>query len=98
MSNLIGDSRRIYCRFYNTATGAPVLTNPGAVIFEVKIGIAATVTYTYGVSVEVVRESTGVYYLALTFSTAGTYYIYARGSGGIIAVNQLALVVEDKLT
>jgi hypothetical protein len=98
MSDLIGDSRRIYCRFYNNTSGTPVLTDPSAVIYEVKINSGGTVTYTYGSSPEVIRESAGVYYLLLLFSAAGTYYVYCKGSGTVAAVEQITLNVKDKLT
>ena len=98
MSNIVGDSRRIYSRFYNNTGALPVLQDPAAVIYEVKINSAATVTYTYGVDVQVVKEAPGIYYLLLVFSVAGTFYVYCKGSGGIYAVGQLTLTVDNKLT
>jgi hypothetical protein len=95
---LIGDSRRIYARFYDYTVDPPVLTDPASVIFEVKANAGVTVTYTYGVSPEVVKENTGIYYLFLTLPSSGKYWIYCKGAGIIFAVGQMALLVDNKQT
>lgn len=98
MSNIVGDSRRIYSRFYNNMVEPPKLEDPSIVIYEVKLNQEATVTYTYGVDPEIVREDVGVYYLLLVFAGSGTYYIYTAGAGVLHAVNQIILSVIAKLT
>jgi hypothetical protein len=98
MSNIVGDSRRLYARFYDNTKDPAVLVDPAQITFEVKINTGTTKTYTYGADPEVIKESTGVYYLLLVFTDPGTYYIYCKGAGSVFAVNQLTLAVTNKFT
>jgi len=78
-----------------TALGASTPSDPTTVTFKVKPpDVGATVeTYVYGVDSEVVRSSAGVFYLDVTCTTRGVWWVQGKGSGptGINAVMEVAI-------
>lgn len=65
------------------ATSAGAATNPTAVLFQVKTPAGSTTTYTYGTDAQLVRASTGNYYVDVDASQVGTYHyrFYSTGTG-----------------
>lgn len=80
-----------------TATFTPLdSTTPGdpaSVVFKVLApGATEPTTYTYGADAALVRSSAGVYYLNVTASTKGDWYVKVHGSGAT-GINAVAEVV-----
>ena len=65
------------------ATAAGVATDPSAVICKVETPDGAETTYTYGVDAALVKAATGVYYVDVNATQAGTwhYRFYSTGTG-----------------
>lgn len=64
--------------FTNTAG---VLVDPTGVVFKWKIKNGSATTLTYGVDAALVKDTTGVYHVTFTPSTAGIYYIQWTTTG-----------------
>lgn len=75
-----GDLVRCSASFADSAGTA---TNPTAVLCQVKTPAGTTTTYTYGTDAELVRASTGNYYVDVDASLVGTYHyrFYSTGTG-----------------
>jgi hypothetical protein len=80
MSYDIGDVVRCTGTF---TTAAGVATDPTAVNFRVKTPAGTVTTYVYGTDAELVKASTGVYYVDVSLTMAGswTYRFYSTGVG-----------------
>lgn len=89
----IGDVVR--CRAIFTDSDS-VAVDPAAVVFKFKAPGSAIVTYTYGVDGQILKTSTGNYYVDLTIATAGTYrYRFAATGSGASAGEKTFLVSES---
>ena len=57
--------------------------DPAAVFASVRDTSGAVTTYTYGDDAELVKSSTGVYYIDVTLASAGRYYVrlWSTGAG-----------------
>lgn len=75
---VMGSSPRVYFEI-KSKTGTRV--DPGAVYFKVKDPENAEEEYQYGVDAEVIKEETGLYYLALDCDLKGKYYCRWLGTG-----------------
>lgn len=75
-----GDLVRCSASFADSAGAA---TNPTAVLFQVKTPAGTTTTYVYGTDAQLVRPSTGNYYVDVDASQVGTYHyrFYSTGTG-----------------
>ena len=78
----IGDVVRSSVAFATTAGSA---TDPTVITVTYKIDDGDTISKVYGVDGEVVKASTGNYYIDLT-GTVGTWYIRWIGIGTVAAV------------
>jgi hypothetical protein len=89
---LEGNLRRYTATF--EVSGTP--TDPTTVRFSFrKQGPGSSTTaYVYGVDVEVVKLSTGVYYVDLPFAESGRYTIGAKGTGACTAYAELDVNVK----
>lgn len=76
------DIRRFTVVFTNFA-GAP--TDPTAVLFTLVSPSGVETVYTYGVGVEIVKDSTGTYHYDLTALEELSYWGRFHGTGSIIA-------------
>jgi len=82
-----GDLVRVAVLFENDSE---VATDPTAITFNWKIGkTGSTTTYTYGVNVELVKDSVGNYHVDLTINSDNTtYYVGFYGTGTIVAADE----------
>jgi hypothetical protein len=82
MSNIYdkGDLVRITGTF---TTAAGVATDPTAVLFSIKNPAGTTTTYTYGTDAQLVKSTTGIYYVDVNVNAVGTWYykFYSTGTG-----------------
>jgi uncharacterized protein YfaS (alpha-2-macroglobulin family) len=62
-------------------TAAGVAQNPGAVSFTVREPDGTATTYVYGTDAELVRASTGNYYVDVDATEAGTWRFRFAGTG-----------------
>ena len=87
-----GDLVRCSASFADSAGTA---TNPSAVIFQVRNPAGTTTSYTYGTDAEVVRPSTGSYYVDVNANLVGTwhYRFYSTGTGQ--AADEASFRVKD---
>lgn len=77
----IGDSVTNQMSFYKN----DVLTDPSAVVYKIYKDGTLVATYNYGVNAELVKASTGVYYVDWTTVAAGFYQWVMAGTGTVIA-------------
>ncbi|MFA5937419.1 MAG: hypothetical protein WC822_06115 [Candidatus Paceibacterota bacterium] len=89
-----GDSRKLKALFYDTNDA---LFNPTTVTFKYKKPGASTVTYVYGTDAQVVRDTTGTYYVILTFDTPGTWHYEWQCTGGVEAEPRDVYVIPTKV-
>ena len=60
--------------------GATIPDDPTSVAFKTMAGDGTTVTYTYGVSAAVIRDSVGVYHLDFVPATAGRWWVQSASN------------------
>lgn len=87
----IGDKLRFTATFTNLAGAA---TDPTAVLFRMKLPAGTTTTYTYGSNAELVKSSTGVYYVEWTFSVADTHHYRFSGTGTVTAADEGSVLIR----
>jgi hypothetical protein len=83
-----GDVVRTTATFTNTAGTA---ADPTAVVARVRTPNSPPTTfttYTYGVGADIVKTATGVYYLDVTCSLGGTYYVRWEGTGAVVQAEE----------
>jgi hypothetical protein len=88
---LVGQQPKLTADFKTTAG---VLTDPSAVTFKIKLPSGTTTTYVYGVDSQLVRASTGSYYVLWTLTVAGTHRYSFTGTGALTAYNETVFVVH----
>lgn len=81
---VIGDGFRLKATF----TVDDVVTDPTTVTFKLKDPDGLITTYVYGVNAEVVKVSTGIYYIDVTVSKALTWFYRIVGTGAVIAATE----------
>ncbi len=88
----VGDKVRCTGTF-ETAAGTD--TDPSAVYCRVKTPSGTTTTYTYGVDAALVKSATGIYYVDVSITEAGTwhYRFYSTGTGQ--AAGEESFVAKD---
>lgn len=76
----LGDLLRVTGTFTNSAG---TVQDPTVVKFAFKNPAGSVTTYTYGTDAELVKSSTGIYYVDVNCSSAGTYFVrwYSTGTG-----------------
>jgi hypothetical protein len=76
----VGDKVRCTGTF-ETAAGTD--TDPSAVFFKVETPSGTETTYTYGTDAALVKSATGIYYVDVSITEAGTwhYRFYSTGTG-----------------
>lgn len=72
-------------RLTGSFTVSDVATDPTTVTFDYRKPGGTQATWTYGTDAEVVKSSTGVYYVDLTLDTAGEWYYQWNGAGTVVA-------------
>tara|TARA_R110000868_G_scaffold101874_2_gene280537 strand:+ start:173 stop:466 length:294 start_codon:yes stop_codon:yes gene_type:complete len=68
--------------------------DPSTVLFKTKQGVTST-TYTYGVSSELVRDSTGRYHIDIPLTVVGTWYWRWQTSGSFAGAQEGSVVVNS---
>lgn len=81
----IGDKPRLEGRFKNSAG---TLVDPGGVTFKVKDPSGNIDTYVYGTNPEVVKQSTGIYYIDNLVDEAGTWHYKYFSTGSAQAAGE----------
>jgi len=69
-------------------------TDPTAVTFKYSVNNGVVTTLVYGTDAALVKSATGVYYVDLNLTTAGTYRYGFKGAGVIDVVGEGTLVAE----
>lgn len=95
MSVLVGNIVQVYAKFYNKEN---VLIDPTSLNVKIKDPAAVITTYTYGIAVQVVRESLGVYYINIdTTAQTGTWYAKwtSTGTGQGVAQTNFTVIATE---
>lgn len=72
-------------------------TDPTTLVFEIREPDGTTTTHTYGVGVEIVRDSLGRFHLDWSADLPGLHLYRVAGTGAAQAVEQGAFrVIEDE--
>lgn len=87
----VGDKIRLTTTFTNLAGSA---TGPTAVTFKMLLPSGSTTTYVYGTDAELVKSSTGVYYVDWTFTVADTHRYRFAGTGTVTASDEGTILVR----
>lgn len=77
----VGDKVRTQVSF----TDDGVVTDPSAITYKFKTPAGVTTTYVYGTDVQLVKLSTGIYYVDLTIALEGRYDWRFEGTGALVA-------------
>jgi|SRR5690606_12147698 len=76
-----------------------VLTNPTSVTVTVREPDDTKTTYTYGTDPEVVRDSTGIYYISIVPDAAGPWGFYWLGTGTVPrSTEDFVLITPSRVT
>jgi len=84
MSYDIGDRLRVTCTFTNTAGTA---TDPTTVAITVREPDTTETTYTWAAG-QVTRSAAGVFYYEIDFDAAGTWVVYWKATGTVVAASE----------
>jgi hypothetical protein len=84
-SYLIGNAVRTTVRF-RTPTGSPV--DPSTVTLHVKDPALVVTDHVYGIDMNVIKESTGVYHFDVALDQAGEWHCRWEGTGSNMAANE----------
>lgn len=87
----VGDAVRLSVVYRNASTKD--LIDPTNVILKVAKPNNTSTTYTYSVDVELVKDSTGTYYLDYVPTIDGTHYYKWSGTGNMNAVEEAQFFV-----
>ncbi len=90
----VGDNMRARATFKNNAV-PPVVTDPTTVTVTINGPGTNVVTYTYGVGIQVVKESTGIYRVDFVAVVAGRWWIEWDGTGNVTASGSLNFLVNQ---
>lgn len=88
----VGDQIKLTASFTNSSN---VAADPTTVTVKTKSPAGTTTTYVYGTDNEVVKAGTGSYYILLTLSSAGMWYVRFAGTGAIVAAVEEAVGVRE---
>lgn len=86
----VNDAERVTFTYRNTAG---TLANPTATTATITTPAGVATTYTYGVDGQLVRDSTGVFHIDVTFNAAGTWTVEGYGTGAVAAASSQTFVV-----
>jgi hypothetical protein len=82
---------RVTCTF----SVAGVLTDPTTVTAVVRSPVGTTTTYLFGIDVELVKDSTGVYHVDIDANAGGRWIYRFAGTGTAQAADDEIFLVED---
>jgi hypothetical protein len=71
--------------------------DPDVVVCKVKTPTGTVTTYTYGTDAELIKESTGNYYLDFNADVSGTYFyrFHSTGNGKAAGENSFEVVASN---
>lgn len=87
---IVGDKPRVRASFY--AIDTEVLTDPSSIFAMVKKPDGTETSYQYGVDPEVVRESAGVYNIAILLDAAGHWFVRWKGIGTLVGASETRII------
>lgn len=90
-----GDNVRCLATFTNVSTGA--VADPSTVTFSVRSPSGVITTYTYGTDAEVVKSSTGVYYVMVDANEVGIWHYRFASTGTGKAADEEKFEVEPSV-
>jgi hypothetical protein len=85
----VGDAPRLTATFLN-ASGTP--TDPTAVTFRVREPDGTVTAYVYGTDPELIKSSTGVYYVDWPCTQRQRHYVRFEGTGTVAAIVETEFV------
>lgn len=88
----VGDSPRLKGTFTDAA-GAVV--DPATVTFKIKNPYGTITTYVYGTDAQLVKLSTGIYYVDFDVTIAGTWFYRFSSTGTGKAADEAEFTVEE---
>ena len=91
MVNRVGNKIRLTCSFTNLAGTA---TDPTTVTFKIREPDGTITTYIYGTDAEVVKSSTGVFYVEWILAQGGLTLYAFIGTGTVTARYEGSFFVE----
>lgn len=92
-----GDTVRLSMFVVNPTDGT-TLVDPTALVVKVKNPAAVTTTYTYGVGTNIVRTTTGTYYIDISVTTSGAWYVQQASTTPTDVAEYWFDVTETKFT
>ncbi len=92
---IVGDAPRLTGTFKNSAGSA---SDPSGIVFKIREPDGALTTYTYGTDAELVRSSTGVYYVDWPVAKVGAHYFEFGGTGSVVAVQDAVFTARASQT
>ena len=92
MTILVGNVVQVYAKFKDKHG---TLIDPSSLNVKIKKPDLTEATYTYGIAVQVVKESTGIYYINIdTTGQTGTWYAKWTSTGTGQGVAQTSFTVN----
>ena len=88
----VGDLIRVQGAFTNAAD---VAVDPAAITAKVKTPAGVITTYTYGVDAQLVRASTGIYYVDVSATTTGDWHYRFASTGEGQAAGENKFYVKE---
>lgn len=92
MHYIIGTTVQLIATF--SAAVAGTLNDPTSVVLKIQPPTGGLVTYTYGVSAQLIRVETGVYSANVDLTIAGTWTWRWEGLGTVDSIEEGTLVVD----
>ena len=87
----VGDSRRFSVAFTDINGTA---ADPSAITFKLVEPDGTETNYTYVTDAELVKDSTGVYHVDITFAQAGRHVIRFEGTGDVVSAEQSEVYIR----
>ena len=88
----VSDVAKLTAAFTEVESEAPV--DPTTLVLKIVDPAGTVTTWTYGIGIEIVRVSQGVYFFLLLLTVSGTYYYRWEGTGAAQAAGQNSLYVR----
>jgi len=89
----IGDTSRVTGLFYDAADA---LADPGTLTFTFKDPSGNTTAYTYGVHSELVKSTTGTFYVDVVFDEAGMWFYRWGATGARVGAQEGQFAVKPQ--
>ena len=87
-----GDLVRSTATFTNTAGTA---TDPTTVVCKVRTPAGVVTTYTYGTDAALVKSATGVYYVDVSLTAVGQWWVRWEGTGTVQQAEEDTFLADE---